>query len=317
MQAVFLDTDTLDRGDLDWQPLQALLPGLRRHGHTGPQQVAERVAGCEVAILNKVRLDRSVLQACPSLRLVCVVATGTDNVDLAAARELGIAVCNIRGYCSASVVQHVFAMILHLTQYLGDHDRLGRGGAWQRHTTFCMLQNPVRELAGRTLGIVGMGELGSAVAGAAGAFGMRVLACQRGESDQRAGRLPLAALLQQSDVISLHCPLTPDTRHLIGRAELAAMKPDALLINTARGALVDAQALAEALRLGRIGGAGIDVLAEEPPVRGNPLLDPTLPRLLLTPHVAWSAVESRQRALQQTVDNIRAFLDGAPRQLVT
>jgi len=316
MKAVFLDADTVDQGDLDLGPLHSLLPELNLHRSTLPHQVRGRIEDCTIVLLNKVRLDRDLLQCCSQLRLVCVVATGTDNIDLDAASELGIRVCNIRAYCSASVTQHVFGMILQLTQFLPEHDRLARGGDWQNHSQFCMLRYPVRELSGLNMGIVGLGELGRSVASTARAFGMRVATSRRSEADRREGRVSLRDLLRQSDVLSLHCPLTPETHHLIGKRELALMKPDALLVNTSRGALVEPAALAQALRSGKLGGAGIDVLEQEPPAAGNPLLDPTLPRLILTPHVAWSARQARQRAVDETLQNIRAFLAGRPRHLV-
>jgi len=316
MKAVFLDADTVNQGDLDLQALHRLLPELSVHPSTSPEQVGERIADCTIVILNKVRLDRAMMRSCPGLRLVCVVATGTDNVDVDAASELGIRVCNNRAYCTASVSQHVFGMVLQLTQYLVEHDRLARGGDWQAHSQFCMLRYPVRELSGLKLGIVGLGDLGRSVAGIARAFGMQVLVCRRDATDRREDRVSLQDLLSTCDVVSLHCPLTPETHHLIGERELALMKPDALLINTARGALVDPVALAAALRSGRLGGAAIDVLEQEPPTAGNPLLDPALPRLVLTPHVAWSARQARQRAIDETLENIRAFLAGKPRHLV-
>lgn len=311
MLAVFLDSETLDRGDLDLDPLMQVAPELNVFPSTGPGAVAERIADAEVVILNKVRMDAELIRSAGKLRLLCLAATGSDNVDLEAARQCGVQVCNIQAYCSNSVAQHVFAMILSLNQYLGDFDKLSRGGAWQKHPHFCMLSRPQRELAGLTLGIIGYGELGKAVASVAEAFGMQVLLCRRpGESGSHGSRISLDELLQRADVVSLHCPLNDHTRHLIGKRELALMKPDALLINTARGALVDPLALTRALREGDIGGAGIDVLEREPPVDGNPLLDPDIPRLIVTPHIAWATVQARQRAVSQIAENIRAYLGG-------
>ncbi|MGA7802922.1 MAG: NAD(P)-dependent oxidoreductase, partial [Gammaproteobacteria bacterium] len=247
-QGVFLDRDTVDRGDLDLGPLQAALPQLTLHGHTPPEQVADRIRDAQVVITNKVVLDAAGLQAAAGLRLVCVSATGTNNVDLAAARARGITVCNVPAYATASVVEHVFALVLALTRRLEEYTSAVRGGRWQRSDSFAVLDFPVRELAGKVLGIVGLGELGHGVAKVAEAFGMQVLAAQRPGGDARAGRLPLDELLAQVDVLSLHTPLTPQTRGLIGARELALMKPDALLINTARGGIVDEAALADALR---------------------------------------------------------------------
>ena len=318
MRAAFLDFDSLGPADIDTSALTATLPGIALHPATSPAEIAARIGDCEILLVNKVDLDRRLLSSAPSLRLVALAATGTNNVDVAAARELGIAVCNIRDYATPSVVQHVFGLILALTLRLGEYRQLLERGAWQASPHFCLLDYPTRELAGRTLGIVGYGKLGQAVARVGEAFGMRVLAAQ----SQRAGegipveRLALPELLAAADVVSLHCPLTPATRHLIDARALARMRPDALLINTARGGLVDPLALREALERGRLGGAGIDVLAEEPPVHGSPLLEARLPNLIVTPHIAWAARESRQRALDEVVANIRAFLSGESRNRV-
>jgi glycerate dehydrogenase len=243
-------------------------------------------------------------------------------VDIDAARARGIGVCNIERYCTASVGQHVFAVVLALTHHLNAYQRLLHEGAWRASPQFCLLDFPIRELAGKVMGIVGHGELGSAVARLANAFGMQVLVAQRPgltaattmEPDSGGpDRLPLNDLLQQADIVSLHCPLTESTRDMLGAAEFDAMKSDALLINTARGALVDSFALAAALRAGDIGGAGIDVLPEEPPVSGDPLLDPGIPNLIITPHIAWAAREARQRAVDEIAANIRSFIDGGRR----
>jgi glycerate dehydrogenase len=239
-------------------------------------------------------------------------------VDLDAAARRGIAVCNIRRYATPSVVQHVFALLLSLTRHLSDYQRAVQSGAWQRSGQFCLLDYPIRELGGLTLGIVGYGELGQAVAATAEqAFGMRVLIAQRPGGSAEPGRLPLQQLLPQVDVLSLHCPLTPETRGLIGAEELALMKPDALLINTARGGIVDEVALATALLAGRLGGAGIDVLASEPPGSDSPLLQQPIPNLIVTPHIAWASRQSRQRLLDQLAQNIAAFMAGRPQNLVS
>ena len=267
-------------------------------------------------ISNKVRLDAAAFAAAPQLRLVCVAATGTNNVDLDAAQRHGVTVCNVRGYATPAVVQHVYALILALTTRLPDYQRDVANGRWQASPYFCLLDHPIRELAGRTLGIVGYGELGSAVARVAAAFGMSVLIAQRAGSAAQAGRLALTELLPLVDILSLHCPLTPQTRGLIGAQELALMKPDALLINTARGGLVDEAALAAALRGGKLGGAGIDVLSEEPPRDNNPLLATDIPNLIVTPHIAWASREARQRVIDAIAANIRAFLAGTPVNVV-
>ncbi|MDE2347459.1 MAG: glycerate dehydrogenase [Gammaproteobacteria bacterium] len=310
MRAIFLDYDTVSHGDLDPRSLLAVMPELQLRGATADTDVDAAIAGAQVVLLNKLHLGRAQLERAGSLRLIALAATGTDNVDLAAARERGIGVCNVRGYCTASVVQHTWSLILCLTQRLREYGRLAVDGAWAGSAQFTMLAEPIRELAGRTLGIVGWGELGAAVARVADGFGMRVLIANRPGGAPCAGRVDLAHLLANADIVSLHCPLTPATRGLIGAAELATMKPDALLINCARGALIDGNALAAALRAGRLGGAGIDVLPVEPPAGGDPLLDPSIPNLLVTPHVAWSAREARQRCIDMMAANVRDFQNG-------
>ena len=313
MHAVFLDYDTVSQGDLDPSALRAVMPGLDLRGTTPEEHIDAALGDAEIVLLNKLRLGRERLQRASRLRLVALAATGTDNVDLAAAADFGIGVCNVRGYCTASVVQHVWGMILYLTQRLPEYRRLAVDGSWARSDQFTTLSLPIRELAGRTLGIVGWGELGRGVAAAGAAFGMRVLVANRPDGPPQPARHDLEALLARADVVSLHCPLTPATRGLVDARRLALMKSDALLINTARGGLVDGHALAAALRAGRLGGAGIDALAQEPPVDGDPLLDPAIPNLLVTPHVAWAAREARQRCIDMMADNVRDFLAGGRR----
>lgn len=312
-RGVFLDLASLDLGDLDRARLLASCDHWDLHDQTPPSRRLQRLATAEVAVSNKVVLDRELLQGCPGLRLIVVAATGTNNVDLQAAADLGMAVANVTGYATPSVVQHVFALILALTTRLPDYQAAVRAGAWQRSEQFCLLDYPIRELAGLTLGIVGHGELGRGVARVAQAFGMEVWLSQRPGGPPQAGRWPLAELLPRVDVLSLHCPLTPETRNLIGPAELALMRTDALLINTARGGIVDEQALGQALRSGTIGGAGVDVLSLEPPREGNPLLAPDIPNLILTPHIAWASRQSRQRLLDEVAANILAFRQGEAR----
>ncbi|MBS1201307.1 MAG: glycerate dehydrogenase, partial [Proteobacteria bacterium] len=286
MRGVFLDLGTVSNGDLDTGALTSALPGLAIHEQTPQEQVAGRIAGCEVVLLNKCRITRGMMAANPQLKLVALTATGVDNVDVAAAREHGIGVANLRDYCTPSVVQHVFATLLSLTHHLSRYDHFARSGEWSRAGQFSAFPFPIRELRGRVMGIVGYGALGRGVARMAEAFGMQVRVANRPGGEREPGRLDLGDLLPVADVLSLHCPLTPATRGMIGRDELALMKPDAVIINPARGALVDAAALADALRAGRLGGAAIDVLEREPPVDGNPLLDPAIPDLVVTPHVA-------------------------------
>ena len=317
MKAVFLDFATVSNNDLDTAGLRGVLPQLTLHDVTAESAIAERIAGAAIVLTNKLRITRALMAEEPALRLVVLAATGTDNVDLEAAKSRGIAVCNVRAYCTASVAQHVLAVILLLTHRLREYGRLAIDGSWGASPQFTLLPLPIRELAGRVLGIVGYGTLGRAVAERAqAALGMRVLVANRPAAARLPDRIDLQELLPQADVLSLHCPLNAATRNLIGARELALMKPDALLVNTARGGLVDAQALAAALRAGRLGGAAIDVLTQEPPVDGNPLLDPEIPNLIVTPHIAWAAREARQRCLDEMAANIESFLRGGARNRV-
>jgi glycerate dehydrogenase len=318
MKAVFPDFATVSRGDIGLATLEATGVDLELHCVTTAAELPARLAAAEILITNKIRIGEAELAAAPHLKLICLSATGVNNVDLEAAQARGIGVCNITAYCTVSVVQHVYAMILALTHHLSGYQRVLQQGAWKTSPQFCLLDYPIRELAGRKLGIVGYGELGRGVARAAPAFGLEVLVSKRpggpGASTPAAeARVPFEQLLEEADILSLHCPLTDATRGLIDARALGRMKRDALLINTARGALVDSAALAAALREGRIGGAGIDVLPQEPPVDGDPLLDTAIPNLVITPHVAWAARESRQRAIDEIAANIRSFLEGGRR----
>ncbi|HEY2686293.1 MAG TPA: D-2-hydroxyacid dehydrogenase [Steroidobacteraceae bacterium] len=312
MKAVFLDFDTVSAHDLDTSRLAASVDELVLHP-IDEARVPEMLEGADVAFLNKVKLGRTLLTGAKKLRLVALAATGTDNVDLAAARELGIAVCNVRAYCTASVVQHVWALILSLNQHVLQYSRMTSNGTWTRDESSTVLSHPIRELAGRIFGVVGYGELGRGTARVAEAFGMRVLVANRPGTPLAPGRVPLEQLLAESDIISLHCPLTEATRGLIGSAEIKLMKKEALLVNTARGGLIDGVALAAALRERRLGGAGLDVLGREPPPIDDPLLDPEIPNLLVTPHVAWAAREARQRCIDEMAANVRDFRSGGRR----
>lgn len=313
MRAVFLDYETVSSGDLDPSLLEGAAPGIRFYPSTPESQLIERIARAEAILLNKIKLTRERLEAAPELKLIVLAGTGTDGIDLETARERGIAVCNVRGYCTASVTQHTWALILSLTQHLTQYARLATDGSWANDEGHAVLAHPIRELAGRILGIVGWGTLGRGVAAVAEAFGVRTLIGARHGAPPEPRRVPLDELLATADIVSLHCPSTPETRGLIGARELALMKPDALLINTARGALVDSRALAQALREGRLGGAGIDVLPQEPPTAGDPLLEPGIPNLILTPHIAWAAREARQRCIDEMAANVRDFARGGRR----
>lgn len=324
MKGVFLDFATVSRDDIDVAILSKALPEIDYYPTTAAAALHARIANADVVLTNKIAIDRAAIDAAKNLKLICLAATGTDNVDLDAARERGIAVCNIRGYCTEAVAQHVFSLILALNQHLRSYQKLLRDGAWADSPQFCMLDYPIRELSGSTIGIVGCGALGRAVADLAQCFGMQVLIAARpgGRSSAESSgadnlpRVALDDLLPQADVLSLHCPLTPETQHLIGARELALMPSHGILINTARGALVDESALRKALEDGTIGGAGIDVLSEEPPVNGNPLLDVDLPNLIVTPHIAWASREARQRAIDEMAKNVADFMNGARRHRV-
>ena len=316
--AVFLDLDTMGAGDLDLAPLAVAVGGsLEVHGATEPDEVARCIADARLVFLNKVKLGRAEIEGASRLGFVGLTATGVDNVDLQAAGEQGVVVANIRDYCTQSVVQHVMGVMLSLTHRLAEYTALVAAGDWQQAGNFCLLDYSIRELAGRRLGIVGYGALGRGVARMGEALGMEVLISERPGADSlRPGRRRFEEVLTEADVLSLHCPLTDDNRGMIGTGELDRMKTDAVLINTARGALVDTAALAAALADGRIAGAGIDVLPQEPPVDGDPLLDYRGDNLILTPHTAWAARESRQRAIEELAANARAWLAGEPRNRV-
>ncbi len=285
---------------------------------TAPGEVLDRLREATIVITNKVKLGAEVLAKLPKLRLVAEAATGTDNIDLAACRARGIAVTNIRGYAVETVPEHVFMLLLALRRQLIAYRDDVAAGKWQRAPMFCFFDHPIRDLAGSTLGIFGRGSLGRGVARLAEAFGMRVLWGEhRHAPSVREGYVPFSTVLAEADAISLHCPLTDETRGMIGEAELRAMKREAVLINTARGGLVDEAALVRALREGWIAGAGFDVLSAEPPKDGNPLLDAGLPNLIVTPHVAWASDRAMQRLADQLIDNIEAFVRGEERNRIT
>jgi len=321
---VVLDGFTTNPGDLDWQPLERL-GRLTVHRRTPPELVAARLAGADLAITNKTRLGAAELAAAPSLRGICMLSTGHDVVDGAAAAARGVPLCNVPEYGTASVAQAVFALILELTNRTGLHAELVRQGRWSAGPDFCFWEGSLTELAGRTLGVVGMGRIGAAVASIALAFGMEVLAHRRTAAGERrdgsaatsSGGVPcvdLPTLLAASDVVSLHCPLTPETRGLIDAARMEQIKPGALLINTGRGPLLNEADVAAALHSGRLGGAGLDVLSLEPPDPSNPLLH--APNCVITPHIAWATQAARERLIQATAANGAAILAGAPLNVV-
>ena len=317
MHGVFLDTGTVGSDDLDFGELQACLERWTFHETLSPADVSEAIRDADVVVSNKVQLDRGTLQAADKLKLVCIAATGTNNIDLQAARQNGISVCNVRAYATTSVVEHVFALLLNLNRRMNEYRDAVNRGDWQRAESFSILDYPIRELSGQTLGIIGYGELGKAVARMGEAFGMRIQIAQRPGTEPAEGRIPFREFLQTSDIISLHCPLTAATENLIDAHALGLMRDSAILINTARGGIVDESALAQALKSGQIAGAAIDVLGDEPPHDDNPLLQLSLPSLLVTPHIAWAGINARQALINEVAANIRAFLDGTPRNLVS
>ena len=315
MNIVILDGYTANPGDLDWSAFQAL-GSCTIHDRSEPAEILDRARGADVILTNKVAIDAASIAALPDLRYIGVFATGYNIVDTAAARARGIPVCNVPEYSTPNVAQAVFALILELTNRTGHHADSVRAGRWSAAPDFCYWDFPLVELQGRTLGIVGYGRIGSAVARIARAFGMKVLAFRRsgGALDEGVHGADLATLFRESDVVTLHCPLTSENKGFIDAALLAQMKPGAFLINTARGPLIVERDLADALNAGRIAGAGLDVLSAEPPPPDNPLL--TAKNCIVTPHIAWATREARGRLLQVAAENIRAWESGAPRNVV-
>jgi glycerate dehydrogenase len=286
-------------------------------GETALEQVVGRLSPATIAICNKVQLRADALSQLPKLRLIAVAATGVDNVDRAHCRSHEIAVCNTRGYAVNSLPEHALMLMLALRRNLIAYRADVKAGRWHEARQFCLLDHPIGDLRGATLGIVGFGTLGRSMAQLGRAIGMDVIVAERKNAAVvRADRVSFADVLRLSDVISLHCPLTEETKNLIGADELQQMKLGAILINTARGGLIDDEALLDALRSGRLAGAGIDVLRNEPPREGNPLLDVVLPNLIVTPHNAWASRQAMQTLADQLIDNLEAFVRGEPRNLI-
>lgn len=311
MKAVFLDYESLDKNDLDFSALREVFTDLELYPSTLATQVLERVQHADVVITNKVVLDAETLKQCVSLKLILISATGTNNVDLAQAKAQGITVCNCQGYGTSAVAQHTLMLMLTLATSVIQYDHAVKQGEWNKSPIFCLLDFPIVELAGKTLGILGYGELGQAVAKLAEAFGMKIIV---GALPNRStgNRVALSELLPQVDFLSLHCPLTEETRDLIDSKAFEKMKPSAFLINCARGGIVNEHDLATALRTGKIAGAATDVLSVEPPKEGNVLLANNIPNLIITPHSAWGSVDARQRIVQQLTENASAFQQGKP-----
>ncbi len=318
MRLVVLDGYTLNPGDLNWGPLLDLSDHPEIYERTAPQDTVSRAADAEIVLTNKVVLDREVLAQLPKLRYVGILATGINVIDLMVARERGIVVTNVPAYSTASVVQLTLALLLELTQRVGHHANSVRQDNWVKSKDFAYWDFPLVELDGLTMGLVGFGAIAQGVARVAQSLGMRVLTTRRGECPPEmpgVRAVDLDTLFRESDVLSVHCPLTPETKGLVNAARLATMKPTAYVLNTSRGPVVNEADLADALNAGRIAGAGLDVLSTEPPGADNPLLNAK--NCFITPHIAWATKASRGRLLATVVANIRAFLDGKPQNVVS
>ena len=312
MKAVFLDYASLDQNDLDFSELHAVFENLTLYPASTEEQVLERIQEADVVITNKVRISAEVIQQLPKLKLILISATGTNNVDLVQAKKSGIVLCNCQAYGTSAVAQHTLMLMLALSTSVIQYHQAVQKGEWQKAQQFCLLDFPIVELAGKTLGIIGYGELGQAVAQLAKAFGMQIMVGALPNRPQREGRVQLDVLLSQADYVSLHCPLTDETKDLIDAKVFDRMKSSAFLINCARGGIVNEQALADALIHKKIAGAATDVLTVEPPKQGNVLLNIDIPNLIITPHSAWGSVDARQRIVQQLMENVKAFQNGQP-----
>ena len=306
MKIIILDGYTENPGDLSWDGFAAL-GELTVYDHTPAEEIIPRIGDAEIVITNKTPITTQTLDACPQIRYVGVLATGYNVVDTVAARERGIPVANVPTYGTAAVAQHTFALLLELCHHVGAHNAAVQQGRWTNGRDFCFWDYPLTELGGKTMGIIGYGRIGRAVANIARAFGMQVLACSAHGGE---GMVSLEEVLTQSDVISLHCPLTRENEKLINRETIARMKDGVMIVNTARGQLIDEEALREALISGKVSGAAVDVASAEPIRAENPLLG--LPNCIITPHIAWAPKESRQRLMDVAVSNLEAFLKGKP-----
>jgi glycerate dehydrogenase len=317
MQIVVLDGYTLNPGDLSWEPLK-ILGDAAIFERSRTNEVAARIGNAEIAITNKVEISRATMEKCPNLKYIGVTATGYNIVDIEAARQRKITVTNVPAYGTRSVAQMTLALLLELTNHTGHHAQTVSDGRWTRSLDFCYWDFPLVELHDKTMGIIGYGRIGQEVGKLARAFGMRILVNQRRKTPvppSDASSVELEELLRMSDVISLHCPLTPETRQMINRDRLSLMKPSAFLLNTSRGQLINEQDLADALQQEKIAGAGLDVLSLEPPVETNPLL--RAPNCFITPHIAWASKEARTRLMNVAVENLRAWLGGKAANVVS
>jgi glycerate dehydrogenase len=308
-KAVFLDAGSMGE-DLSLRPLAAVLPQLTLYPGTAAGEVAQRISDARIILVNKVKLGRAEFEAAKQLQLIVLAATGSDNIDIRAASDQGITVCNVTGYSIHSVPQHALTLMLMLATRISQYAADVRQGKWTDAAHFAMLNHPICELKGKNLVIVGYGSLGRQLEKLVAPFGMNVYLCNIPGRPKQPGRIEFDDALSRADFLSLHCPLSPDTNKMMSRQQFQRMKPTACLINTARGQLVDEQALAQALKTAEIAGAGIDVLSQEPPPADHPLLDPGIPNLILTPHNAWGSLESRQQLLEGMINNINCFLQG-------
>ena len=317
MKILVLDGFALNPGDLSWKGLGEL-GTVVLYDLTEQARIISRIGDAEVVLVNKCPISRETIEACPNLKLICVSATGYNTIDLEAAREHGILVCNVPTYATESVTQHVFAMLLAISNHVSEYVQSVKAGGWQKSPDFTYNAFPIFELAGMTMGIVGTGRIGQSVAKVAKAFGMQVLCYSKHPNpeleDSQLRYVSFEELLRESDIISLHCPLTEETEDMICRHTIAQMKRGVIIVNTARGKIINDMDLANALASGKVGYAAIDVLEEEPPLHGSPLLD--APRCLVTPHIAWAPRQARRRCMQIVEENIRAFQQGKPQNVV-
>jgi len=314
MKIVILETTALNPGDLSWESIKQL-GDVTLYDRTAPDLAAQRIGDAEIILINKLPVSAQLMDACPNLRLIAVQATGYNVVDCAAAKERGILVCNVPAYATTSVAQFTFALLLEVCHQVGLHNNQVHDGKWANSPDFCFWSTPQTELLGKTIGIIGYGSIGRAVGRIAKAFGMKVVAYSRTQyPEYQEDYTDLNTLLAQSDVVSLHCPLFPETQKLIGKENIAKMKDGAILINTSRGPLIDEEAVAEALRTGKLRAAAVDVAEKEPIAAASPLL--TAPNCIITPHMAWAPLESRQRIMDTLAENIRAYQAGAPINVV-
>lgn len=317
MKIVILDSNALNPGDMSWDQIRVFGEVTTYPRTNGKNQTIQRIGNSDIVLLNKVPIDAEILDACPSIKLICCLSTGYNVVDIEAARTRNIPVCNVPAYSTAAVSQFTFALLLELCHRIGHHDRTVHEGKWTACPDFCYWDTPQMELAGKTMGIIGFGRIGQAVGRIAIAMGMKVLAYSRShrpEGETIAEYVDLDTLLARSDVISLHCPLFPETEHLINQQTIEKMKDGAILLNTARGQIIEEIAVANALKCGKLQGVAMDVVSEEPIRADNPLL--TAPNCIITPHMAWAPMETRQRILDVTSENINCFLSGKPTNVV-